>query len=277
MRQIVSAKTIEEWEALDPQTQSVILNNIKLKNRLETWMKGQINRPALLEPIQKTCYRCEGTGTTTHYPRMPGIHPSQVAHSCMLRIYNQMIGKQGEERFDFRSQLIFNLGSQIHLMFQGYGRKGAWGPHYKDEVRITEELQDIAYDLFLEGSADAENILIIDDIPDAPIYEVGIIHEYKSININGFEKLAGPKPEHKLQALIYSKALNRPIVCYMYMNKNDCTIADYPVGFSASAWKSLEEKLVRLNQFYNSGQPPPGTRAYHCRDCEFYKDCPDGK
>lgn len=273
MREIVSAKTIEEWEKLDPQVQYTILNNVKLRLRLENWMREQVMRPPLKEPIQSQCYRCEGTGSITHYPRLPGIHPSQIGHACMLKIYNQMIGVEGTPKFDLRGQLIFNLGSQIHLMFQGYGRKGAWGPNYKDEVRISEDLQEIAYQLFLEGSADAENIIIMDDIPGHPIYEVGVIHEYKSINEKGFKDLAGPKPEHKLQALIYSKALNRPIVCYLYMNKNNCELADYPVGFSQAEWKKLEEKIVRLNSFYNAGEPPPGTSGYHCKDCEFRNTC----
>lgn len=274
MREIVSVKTIDEWNAQTPQTHSEILNNIKLRTRLETWLKGEYFQPKLTEPVSSACVHCEGSGTVVKRPRLPGIHPSQVGHSCMLRLYNQMMGKEGKSEFDFRRELIFALGTQVHLMFQNYGRRGAWGPHYKDEVRISEDLQQIAYDLFLEGSADAENILVIEDIPGAPIYEVGIIHEYKSINEKGFKELTGPKPEHMLQALIYSIGLDRPVVCYLYMNKNTCALADYPVGFSSSAWSQLQNKLVAVNKFYNAGEPPPASKTYECRDCEFSSTCP---
>jgi CRISPR/Cas system-associated exonuclease Cas4 (RecB family) len=275
-RPIVKAHTIAEWEALDPQTQSTILQNIRLRGRLEEWMKKQFGRPALKEPVNEPCYRCMGSGEVTHYPRLSGIHPSQVNSPCMLKIYYQMIGEEGKGKFDFRLQLIFALGTQIHLMFQGYGRKGAWGSWYKDEVRISEEYQEIAHKLFLEGSADAENILVIEDV-EGPIYEVGIIHEYKSINDAGFKKLAGPKPEHKMQAIVYAKALDRPIVVYLYMDKNDSTLTDFPVPFNRTMWNQMEEKFIRLNQFYDAHDPPPGTTGYHCRECEFFYLCPEHK
>lgn len=275
-RPIVKVHTIEDWEKLDGHTQSTVLLNIRLRDRLEAWMKSQFDRPKLTEPVQSKCYRCEGTGSVTHHPRLTGIHPSQIGSPCLLKIYYQMVGAPEKGKFDFRRELIFNLGSQIHLMFQGYGKKGAWGSWYKDEVRISEQFQEIAYRLFLEGSADAENILVIEDVP-GPIYEVGLVHEYKSINDKGFKSLAGPKPEHKMQATIYSVALNRPIVVYLYMNKNDSTLADYPVPFERKAWNLLEDKCTRLNQFYDADSPPPGYSGYHCTDCEFRHMCPEHK
>lgn len=273
-RQIIKATTIAEWEALDQQTQSIILNNIRLRTRLEEWMKKRFDRPKVLEPIYEPCQHCDGTGVHTIHPRLSGIHPSQVGSPCLLKIYYQMRGEDEKKNFDFRLQLIFNLGSQIHLMFQGYGRKGAWGPYYKDEVRISEDLQEISHKLFLEGSADAENLLVIEDVP-GPIYEVRIVHEYKSINDSGFKKLAGPKPEHKAQAIVYAAGLDCPVVVYLYMNKNDCTLADYPVAFNRKQWNEMEEKFVRLNGFYDISDPPPAMSGYHCRDCEFRHICPE--
>lgn len=277
MRQVVQVHTIAQWLSLDQPTRSLILQNIKLKARLESWMKKQSERPPLLNVITEKCHRCDGSGLIHHHPRLSGIHPSQIAHPCMLKIYNQMIGRVGKGRFDFRSELIFKIGSLAHLLFQGYGRKGAWGVHYQDEVRIGEDLQEISYNLLLEGSADAVNLLVIDDIPNAPIYEIRIVHEYKTINMDGFKKLTGPKPDHKQQAMIYAVALDCPVVVYMYLNKNDQNIADFPVAFDHSLWTILEDKLVRLNKFYDAEEPPPGTTGYHCKDCEFSHDCEERK
>lgn len=276
-RPIVQLHTIQQWLQQTPTIQSTILQNIRLRYRLEMWMRSRAERPALQEVISEPCYRCEGTGTIKHFPRLPGIHPSSLGSSCLLQIYNEMIGKPGREKFDFRFQLIYNLGSAAHLMFQGYGLKGAWGPYYKPESRICEELQDIAYDLLLEGSADAENILVIDDIAGSDtIYEVGLIHEYKTINDAGFKKLARPKPEHQQQAVVYSVALNRPIVVYLYMNKNDQSIAEFPVAYDASVWAEIENKAKRLNAFYDRDEAPPGNvNRYECEDCRYSYDCPD--
>jgi predicted RecB family nuclease len=125
----------------------------------------------------------------------------------------------------------------------------------------------------IEGHADGDNLLVIDNIPNAPIYEVGIVHEYKTINQNGFEKLTSPKPEHRVQAMVYARALDRPIVVYMYLNKNDSNIADFPIAFDPEAWARLESKVQVLLHHYNNKTPPEGEVGFHCRDCKYVFSC----
>lgn len=193
----------------------------------------------------------------------------------MLKIYNDIIGMPGQEKVEPRLRLIFDLGHAVHHMFQTYGLNGAWGPNYQHEVEINGAHQDLADQLMIEGHADAENILIIDDIPDAPIYEVGLVHEYKTMNSNGFKNLKSPKPEHKVQGVLYSRTLNRPVTVYLYFNKDDANLADFPVQFDPGVWEHIQDKALLLRQHYDAKTPPQGSVGFHCQQCAYVYSCPD--
>lgn len=275
---IVQLHTIDQWMATDKNIRSIILQNIKLRDRLyrflkESWGGNKKNELHNQQSQWRPCHECETKGWLPTEPRLPGIHPSQIAHPCFLKIYNEMIGVEAQEKIEARTMLIFDMGHQIHDMLQTYGRQGAWGPIYSKEVRLTASLQELSEELMLEGHADAENVLTI-DMQDSPvIYEVGIVHEYKSINTNGFEKLTRPKPEHKMQAMIYSAALNRPVVVYMYLNKNDANIADFPVAFEPDLWVNVEGKIRLLKQHFEAKTPPPAATGFHCQQCAYVYSC----
>lgn len=276
-REVVQLHTIEQWAAVDAQVRSVILQNIKLKDRLHRFLYALNNKgPGRTEPEWVRCSKCSSSphpGYLLHEPRYDGIHPSQIAGPCLKKIYYDMVGAPGQDKIEARLRLIFDLGHAVHHMFQTYGLNGAWGPYYKHEVEISGQYQEIAASLMLEGHADAENILVIDDIPNAPIFEVGIVHEYKTINKAGFEKLSSPKPEHQQQAMVYSKALNRPVVVYLYMNKDDSNLSDFAVQFDPTRWARIESKARTLVSHYESSSPPKGEVGYHCRDCKYIYIC----
>lgn len=280
-RPIVKLHTIDQWMALDRGVQSVILQNIKLRDRLYRYLYSlNEKKNSITEPTWVRCSKCADSshpGYILKEPRYDGIHPSQMGQPCLKKTYFDMIGMEGQEKVEPRLRLIFDLGHAIHHMFQTYGLNGAWGPSYKHEVEISGEYQEVARRLMLEGHADADNILTIDDIPGAPIYEVGLVHEYKSINDAGFQKLTRPKPEHQQQAVIYSRALDRPIVVYLYLNKNDQNISDFPVAFNPDLWAQIEGKAVLLNQHYDSEVEPKGEVGFHCRDCKYSESCSDYK
>ncbi len=275
-RPVIQLHNIDQWMALDPSIRVVVLKNIKLKDRLQKYLFNNQNslRNSAKDAKWVQCRKCTGSeypGWVLEEPRYEGLHPSQLPHSCLLKIYNEMIGAPSQGKIEPRVQLIFDLGHAVHHMFQSYGLNGAWGPHYKHEVEISGRYQALADALMIEGHADADNLLIIDDIPDAPIFEVGIVHEYKSIN--GFKRLASPKPAHKQQAMLYSAALNRPVVVYMYLNKNDSNLTDFPVAFDPALWANLEAKALLLKSHYDLQAPPPADVGYHCRDCGYAFNC----
>lgn len=275
---VIQLHTIDQWMLVDKSIRQIILQHIRLKDRLLKFLKENYGKQKMVVQDQdakwRPCKKCGQTGWLLNEPRLPGIHPSQLPHPCLLKVYYEMDGKEAKEKLEARTMLIFDLGHAVHDMLQGYGRAGAWGPVYSHEARLTAELQELSEELMIEGHADAENILTIDDIPDSPyIYEVGLIHEYKSINTNGFEKLTRPKPEHKVQAMVYSACLNRPIVVYLYLNKNDCSLSDFPVAFDPEMWATIEGKSRLLKQHFIDKTPPPASTGFHCQQCAYVYDC----
>ena len=273
-RPIVQLHTIEQWFSMDESVRTTILRALKVRDRLWAFrlaMEQQKLQP--FEPHWSPCKSCNQTGWKMQAPRKAGIHPSSMASSCLLKIYFEAIGVQKEVTNEARELLIFDLGTATHDMLQGFGMKGAWGEYYKPEVSIGDT--PIAQELGIEGHADADNIIIIEEIAGWPIFEVGIVHEYKSINDNGFESLKNkPKPQHKQQATVYSACLNRPVVVYLYMNKNNSNIADFPVVFEPQLWEVMRQKAVTVREAMKTQTPPPADVGYHCNQCGYVYSCP---
>ena len=147
------------------------------------------------------------------------------------------------------------------------------GPEYTPEVRLSKDYQELSEELMLEGMQTQRTSLEV-AFPQADItYRVGLVHEYKTINTNGFEKLTRPKPEHQMQALIYAAALNRPVVVYLYFNKNDSNIVDFPIAFDNAKWANIEARIRLLKKHFEEKNPPPPSAGFHCQHCAYVFNC----
>jgi CRISPR/Cas system-associated exonuclease Cas4 (RecB family) len=275
-RPVIRVHTINDWVSLPDDVKAFILTNLKVKERLQTFLFSLNTRQEeqITEPVWTRCPKCVDSlhpGYLLKEPRYAGLHPSSAHHSCLLRIFHDMVGTPKQERVEARLRLTFDLGHAAHHMFQTYGRRGAWGPRYESEVEVSH--QPLAEQLLLEGHADAENIIVI-DVGDGPIFEIGVVHEYKTINHEGFLELKRPKPDHKQQAMFYAAALDRPIMVFLYIDKNDSNLSDFPVPFDFTLWNMLHNKALALRRFYETNTPPPGETGFYCRDCPYNYMCP---
>lgn len=275
MRQVVQIHSIAQWMSLAKEVQEMLLRTIKIRDRLWAFRlaKEQTKVDKTIEPGWKPCHRCDQRGFVYIEGRKAGIHPSALGTSCTLKIYYEAMGVQQQVQHEARELLVFDLGTAAHDMFQSFGAQGAWGQHYRSEVSIGDT--PIAKELMIEGHADAENILVIDEIAEAPIFELGLVHEYKTINDNGFSDLKGrPKPAHIQQATVYSACLDRPIVVYMYLNKNNSNIADFSVPFNPSLWQQIANRAATVRDAVRNQTPPPADVGYHCKQCGYVYQCP---
>lgn len=273
-RPIVQLHTITQWFSVPKEVQDTVLRALKIRDRLWAFrLAAEQSKLQPFEPHWAPCKKCDQTGWVAVAPRKAGIHPSSMSSSCLLKIYYEAIGVQKQVTNEARELLIFDLGTAAHDMFQSFGMKGAWGPNYAPEVSIGSS--PIAQELGIEGHADADTIITIEEIAGAPIFEVGVVHEYKTINDKGFESLKNkPKPQHKQQATVYAACLDRPVVAYLYLNKNNSNIEDFPIVFEPALWETMRQKAVQVRYHMGIGEPPPADVGYHCNQCGYVYSCP---
>jgi len=297
--------TIKQFLELPPFEQAEIQKALRTKDRLEAWLRDQNKKSGQAVNPAKTahweeCSRCKpywemaqgqrGYVWYEQYRNNNDVHPSQI-NKCLKFLWfscNDFTDKF-EEYIDPRLRMIFDLGHTWHNTIQKYGRGGAWGDpsHYHPEERIDPDAanQDgspknpIAHDYWIRGSVDA--FLTDYRISTSVLGEVSIrlIHEYKTINSNGFSKLTRPKPEHKWQATMYSACLDAPIVVYIYTNKDDCKTADFVVPFDSGIWAEVGTKIRRVQELTELQREPDWAETSavnnprECMDCAARKFC----
>lgn len=111
--------------------------------------------------------------------------PSQ-AGVCQRANYYARMGYKQDGTIEPRTRRIFNNGDGVHDRLQGYLEQAG--------VCLMREVPVICDPYTIQGHTDG----IVRISKD----EIGIL-EIKSINSNGFSNLKEPKPEHKLQAMVY--------------------------------------------------------------------------
>ena len=287
---------IRDFMSLPVQQREEILKALRVRDRLDRWLDSlNTKRPTLIQPEWKQCKGCsdgEYPGWVLHTPRNDSdIHPSQV-NKCIKKLWFDCAGyaPYAEDNVDPRVRRIFDLGHAWHHTIQSYGKSGAWGPreHYHDEVPIDPDALDeqgrpilpVANNLWIRGSADAIiDRYVIPAVPTLGDVAVRMVHEYKTINSNGYTNLKRPKPEHKWQAMIYAAVFDVPLVVYLYLNKDTCAQIDYPVPFDFALWQQIEQKLQTVKYYIENDQLPPWeitsavNNTSECRECGYLKLC----
>ena len=195
----------------------------------------------------------------------------------------------GEEYIDPRLQMIFDMGHAWHDKMQGYGARGAWGPkkNYRDEVAIDPDEKDEqgnivnprAEQYWIKGAVDGVLDPYLINVSGLGKVAIRVLHEYKTINSNGYKNLSKPKSDHMWQATIYSMALDVPIVVYVYTNKDNCQLADFPVPFDRNLWAKIEAKIRKVQHYVEGHIVPPWEETSavlsprECMECPYVKLC----
>jgi hypothetical protein len=197
-----------------------------------------------------------------------GLHPSQWSKSgqCPKKLYYDCTGEVAPSRYvDAEKFLIFDMGTLIHSMLQMHFLN-MYADQFKDEVWVHNE------ELHITGHTDG-------------VFEFSNVRfalEMKSIKEGGnfgFEKVrAAPMEDHIRQCMIYMSALDCPFGLVLYFCKNNSQIKEHVVVWNDAIWQKLvSEALPVIEGAYNKGAVPAGKVGSHCRDCDYYNGCPDGK
>lgn len=291
---------------LNSSQQIAVLKALKTKERLDEWLDSLNHKKknaGLSKPLLIDCSKCKSSpepGKLLLTPRdNRDIHPSQI-HKCLKKIWFDCStyettdpetgqpkivawAEHSEEYIPPRLRRIFDWGHAWHDTVQGYGSRGAFGPKktYHPELRIDPDAgsNSRAEVLWIKGAVDAVIDPYVIEVPGMGKVAIRVVHEYKTINSNGYSKLNKPKTDHKWQATIYSYVLDVPIVVYLYINKDNQQLADFPISFSRELWETVEEKIDKIQHFVEAGHPPAWEETsavltpMECRECPYLKVC----
>lgn len=234
--------------------------------------------------------------------RAAGIHASEISQ-CERRLVYTILGtaKKGTLKKTWRQR--FTVGKHIHEMLQrdfyALARKSHGRIHFEAEVPISPKYQEIAKELSIHSSCDG--VLTFRDDPMGPAtLRVGL--EIKTESHDQYEKLTAPKPEHIEQAHVYMRALDLPLLYFMYMNKgnqnNTPSIEPYLITYKPKIWDSIEDRcrrslataarfealtreartegrlLTKEEELAAFGSVlPPRKEGFHCTFCPYAHTC----
>lgn len=302
---MLEINTIADFQALPLEIQTEIQKSVRAKDRLELFLTGLNKRTGQeTKPTHQArwedCSCCrpfwERAGEKGRIYREQSrddrdIHPSQI-NKCLKALFYACAGYTDsfEEYVEPRIRMLFDLGSAWHDTMQRYGRMGAWGDptFYHKETPIDPDARTpegqpvlpIADRYWIRGSADA--VLTRYYLPQVPrvgdVY-IRLVHEYKTMNAGQYTKLTRPKPEHKYQATMYSAVFDVPLVVYLYTNKDNSQMADFPVPFDYTIWTEITRKIDAVQYYVNENILPPWEQTAailnpaECMECGYRRIC----
>lgn len=277
-----------DFMELSPTQRTDVLKSLGTKQRLFDYLESLNNR-SVGKPHWKECNKCSARGYVYVQDRdNRGIHPSSV-HGCIKKLWYFCTGQEKlmKENVGARLRMIFDLGHAWHDTLQRYGKDGAWGEGYMSEVAIDPDAEDesgnpyqpVAREWWIRGHVDA--IIPEYEVQTKTLGKVSIkvVHEYKTINSSGYSKLSRPKEEHRWQATIYGAVFDAPVVVYLYTNKDNCQMVEFPVAFDETTWNRVQEKISVVKEYSQKGESPPWTltssiiKQGECLGCGFLEVC----
>lgn len=148
-------------------------------------------------------------------------------------------------RQDPRMMRILDNGTAVHTVVQGYlADHPEW--FFASETR---GLLEVFPGVWLRGSCDGVLIKRED-------HNVKVGLELKTKGHEAFMALTKPDPLHVLQARIYQKLMGLKWITILYWDKDKHFLKEFPVKYSAKAWKEIKARVAFLHGFVERGELP---------------------
>lgn len=228
------------------------------------------------------------------YKKKPGfkIKPSSLGTPCMRKLYYDSAQVEPDFPFPLDGKKRMKLGDAIHDMLRSvFKPSGALIDFYNPDGSVHKKFGfgDDSYEFPLECPELYVKNAYIDAvfIVDGKLW----IGEYKSINLNGFEKLMNPKLEHMFQAVMYYYVFNKLFsegkfshikeldgftkaegVRFLYICKDDTSIKEYIVTESDEFFAGIVEKVMATRGYYERQELPRKTQDW-CKSCNWRTKC----
>lgn len=190
---------------------------------------------------------------------------------CGRELYYAYKGEPGVSAWEPRNRRILDTGSAVHLQLQSYllaaaARSGGTDV-FDMEVDVNPDTNEVADQFDLSGHTDG--VYEVDDGQDQ--IRVGV--EIKTINDNGYKGLNAPHKEHLVQATIYQRCLDLPVMVFLYYNKNDSSIAEFQFSYEQQIWEAVERKIDHVRECAMKSREPEQEVSRGCGFCKFKGTC----
>lgn len=239
---------------------------------------------SFLEDINLEPTKLEASFDMGSWGRRTGIfHASSVGNlsgkslcgrypmGCGRELYYSFTGAPSEEAWDPRTRRILDTGSAVHAQLQSYlseiARRSGGEETFIPEADIDPNKNEVADMMDLSGHTDG--IYLVDNSR----IKVRFGLEIKTINDAGYKGTGGPHAEHKIQGTIYQKCLDLPVMLFLYYNKNDSNIVEYPHVYDPRMWDAIEDKLNFVRDHVMEETEPPQEVGWQCNRCKYKLIC----
>lgn len=188
---------------------------------------------------------------------------------CAREMFYDLTAAKKEGSWEPRFRRILDTGTAVHAQLQGYLAAFAErsGETFEPEADIDPDKNEVAGLMDISGHTDG-----------IYTFTAGELHarfavEIKTINDAGFKKTNGPHPEHIMQGTVYQKCLDLPVIVFLYYNKNDSSMLEFPHIFDVKRWEAIQEKLSVIRDMAMSNKEPDREAGYHCAQCGYKGIC----
>lgn len=206
--------------------------------------------------------------------RQGHFHPSAVG-SCGRRNVYEYIRTPAIPTIEPEDLEVFDMGHAVHAMLQdklvelgNHLAKKGLRYSFQAEVPFNPKTDVLYQDLHIGGTTDGILEIHGDDWSQRGIVEI------KSIKSENFKKLRGPKEDHVMQAHIYARRFDCPIIWVWYFNKDTSERKVYTVLFQKEILDKAISKYVRWLEHADEGTLPDREESFYiCPRCEYREAC----
>lgn len=208
-------------------------------------------------------------GYDPHRAKALGFHPSQIAKVgvCPLKLYYDVTGEvKGENRFDFESQMTFDLGTCMHALLQMHFLN-MYADQFEEEVWLKDK-RILINSAHTDGRFNFSLIRFL--------LEIKTIKEGGNY---GWEKIQDrPFPDNLRQVMTYMYLDDCPFGLILYFCKNNGKLKEHPIIWDEKVWAEIrDETMMPVIEAIKAKKKPVGNTGFHCRRCEYLHGCPAGK
>jgi len=183
------------------------------------------------------------------------FRPSGIGGCLREGYYHYLKTVKKPERLPARIQLVFDQGSSIHEIVQKWlGKSQRFFSAHEVNVWVPT----------LEVFGHVDTVMI----EMASMYAFMV--EVKSINSDGFNRIARPKSEHRAQANLYLGLLRRlapwlqPWFVVLYYNKDNQSLREFKCRFNQKLFEKSMAWCAEIKEYIDNNDIPP----YDPRRCD---------